>query len=143
MKFGRSYQILAAPLADYGGVPVEWGNFLRKQVIPLLESGKRVLAFCMGSHGRTGCFLASLIAILEPETPDPIAAVRERHCPRAVESRAQAEAIFALRGESLPAKYEEEFRPPARIIDFGGRGCGGYSPHDPQSYRSGYYGRYW
>ncbi|NTW13830.1 MAG: hypothetical protein HGA31_02240 [Candidatus Moranbacteria bacterium] len=118
LEFGRPYQILAAPLADYGGVPNNWEQFLREQVIPLLATEKKVLAFCHGSHGRTGCFLASLIAILETpeETPDPIAAVRKRHCKKAVESQAQAEAVFALRGEKLPQKYSMEFtKKPATV----------------------------
>jgi hypothetical protein len=123
MSFGKSYQILAAPLEDFGGVPEDWEFFLHEQVIPLLASGKKVLAFCMGSHGRTGCFLASLISILESpeETPDPIAAVRERHCRKAVESRKQGEAIFALRGQDLPEKYKEELRD-----IFPGQGYGSY-----------------
>ncbi len=110
--FGHRYEILAAPLVDYGGVPPEWGNFL-EMVVTELKSGAIILAFCEGSHGRTGCFLGSLIALLESkeETPDPIAAARARHCHHAVETLAQAEAIFAIRGETLPAHYVEEFTP--------------------------------
>jgi protein-tyrosine phosphatase len=110
LEFGQRYQVLAGCLQDYGGVPEYWREFLG-QVIEELKSGKRILAFCVGSHGRTGTFLASLVALLESEeeTPDPIAAARERHCHHAVETRAQAEAIFALRGKSLPEEYEQEF----------------------------------
>ena len=113
LAFGQRYSILAAPLRDFGGVPSGWRSFLEGAVIPLLESGASVLTFCMGSHGRTGVFLASLVALLEDpaETPDPIAAVRARHCREAVETRAQAEAVFALRGEPLPLQYEREFAP--------------------------------
>jgi hypothetical protein len=109
--FGRRYEVLAAPLQDYGGVPENWRQFLEGVIIPELESGRKLLAFCVGSHGRTGTFLASLIAILESpeETPDPIAAVRARHCSRAVETKAQARAIFALRGQRLPRRYMREF----------------------------------
>ncbi len=109
--FGVSYSVLAAPLQDYGGVPPYWQDFLEESVIPRLEAGKKLLVFCIGSHGRTGCFLGSLIALLESkiETPDPIAAVRARHCLKAVESRRQAEAIFALRGEELPLHYHNKF----------------------------------
>jgi len=113
--FGRRYSVLAAPLVDYGGVPSNWRAFLEGDVIPLLESGASVLTFCMGSHGRTGTILASLIALLEDpaETPDPIEAARARHCRKAVETERQAVAIFALRGEELPDKYVREFyRPP-------------------------------
>lgn len=47
--------------------------------------------------------------ILEPQTADPIAAIRERYRHYAVENLAQAKAIFALRGEPVPLKYELEF----------------------------------
>lgn len=110
LRFGRRYAILAAPLPDYGGVPVGWSEFVT-QVVKELSAGLRIIAFCHGSHGRTGCLLASLIAVLETveETPDPIAAVRERHCPLAVETLAQAAAAFALRGQPVPERYINEF----------------------------------
>lgn len=106
---GREYTMLVGRLPDFGGVPDNWEWFLRERVIPLLVQGKTLLGFCFASQGRTGTWLASLVAILEPETADPIAAVRERHCEHAVETRAQATAIFALRGEALPDKYQREF----------------------------------
>lgn len=108
LAFGKRYQILAAPLKDFGGVPDNWAEFL-KALISELESGKRVLAFCVGSHGRTGTLIASLIALLEPETRDPIAAARERHCTFAVETIQQAEGIFKLRDQTVPRKYVREF----------------------------------
>lgn len=97
-------------LQDYGGVPADWVEFLQEAVVEL-RKGQKIIAFCMGSHGRTGTFLASLVSILEPATEDPIAAVRARHCRKAVETRAQAEAVFALRGKPLPAEYGQEFQP--------------------------------
>ncbi|MES2007005.1 MAG: hypothetical protein V4436_02775 [Patescibacteria group bacterium] len=109
-EFGKRYQVLAMPLVDYGGVPDYWKEWL-EVVIDELKQGKKILAFCEGSHGRTGTFIASLIALLESEkeTPDPIAAARERHCEKAVETRAQAEAVFALRERQLSSLYEREF----------------------------------
>ena len=111
--FGKMYQVVWAQLKDFGGVPPDWEVFLRETVCPLLESGETLLVYCAGSHGRTGTFLASLIALLQSpeETPDPIAAVRERHCERAVETVKQATAIFDLRGEFVPLSYIHEFRP--------------------------------
>lgn len=96
-------------LPDFGGVPSNWRELLETLVIPRLARGDRVLAFCSASHGRTGTFLASLIALLESadETPDPIAAVRKRHCQEAVETLAQATGIFALRGQPLPRRYRK------------------------------------
>jgi hypothetical protein len=114
LAFGGQYQVLPALMRDFGGVPEGWSEFLEQRVIPELEAGRRLLAYCIGSHGRTGTFLASLIALLESaeETPDPIEAARERHCSHAVETLMQAEAIFALRGQKLPARYRREFYTP-------------------------------
>lgn len=111
VAFGKEYRIIAAPLRDFGGVPNGWEQFLEERIIPLLAERKKLLAYCGASHGRTGTFLGSLIALLESraETPDPIEAVRERHCRDAVETLEQAEAIFAIRGERLPEKYQHEF----------------------------------
>ena len=110
---GRAYRVIGCPMRDFGGAPSNWREFLERVIVPELAAGSRLLAFCVGSHGRTGTFLASLIALLESveETPDPIEAARKRHCERAVETRAQAEAVFALRGEPLPSQYEKEFAP--------------------------------
>lgn len=99
-------------LQDYGGVPADWASFLQ-EVVDELRNGRRIIAFCVGSHGRTGTFLSSLVSLVEDRavTPDPIEAVRARHCRKAVESRAQAEAVFALRGEGLSPRYATEFAP--------------------------------
>ncbi|MFA7340184.1 MAG: hypothetical protein WC028_25615 [Candidatus Obscuribacterales bacterium] len=107
---GKTYQVLVGKLPDFGGVPDNWEAFLHQQVIPLLASGSTLMGFCFASQGRTGTWLASLIAILEPDVEDPIAAVRERHCEHAVESVAQAEAIFAIKGMPVPDFYRQSLR---------------------------------
>ena len=116
VALGQTARVLGCPWPDYSPPPEGFRGFLENSVIPLLDKGKRILVYCVGGHGRTGTFVASLIALLEDEveTPDPIAAVRKRHCHEAVETRDQAAAIFSLRGQELPGIYEEEFfRPPA------------------------------
>jgi hypothetical protein len=110
LPWGSLVPIMWCELPDRGGVPPEWGAFIQS-IVNFLDQGYNILAYCVGSHGRTGTFAASLISVLEPETKDPIAAIRKRHCEEAVESLAQARAIFALRGEKLPEKYEKEFKP--------------------------------
>lgn len=105
LYIGRKYEVISCPMTDMGGVPSCWKEFLEEDIIPVLESGKSILVFCLGGHGRTGTFLASLIALLEPEIKDPIAEIRERYCDRAVESMEQIRAIFALKGEEPPKKY--------------------------------------
>lgn len=104
-------EVVALPLVDFGGVPDNWRALLEEWIVPRLKAGDDLFAFCVGSHGRTGTFLASLIALLEPPevTPDPIAAVRGRHCVKAVETQEQAEAIFALRGQAVPRPYVTAF----------------------------------
>lgn len=97
--------VLHYPIPDFQGVPEDWKAFLGL-VTSHLHAKRRVVAFCMGGHGRTGTFLASLIALLEPKVRDPIAAARKRYCERAVETKKQADAIFALKGKSRPAKYD-------------------------------------
>jgi hypothetical protein len=107
LKQPVNHPVINLALPDFGGVPVDWRQRLEQLIIPELAAGKTLLAFCFASHGRTGTFLASLIALLESaeETPDPIAAVRQRHCREAVESLAQAQGIFALRGQPVPEQY--------------------------------------
>jgi hypothetical protein len=100
----RACRILSGRMKDLAGVPKGWATFLADKVIPLLESTS-VLAFCRAGHGRTGTLLASLVALLEPDTEDPIASARTRYCCHAVETLGQAEAVFALRGQDVPQKY--------------------------------------
>lgn len=115
LEFGQTCRIISAQLEDFGGVPSGWKKFLGKVIIPELVDDKRLLAFCGSGHGRTGTLLASLVALLEDpaQTPDPIAAVRERYCEYAVDTVSQGEAIFALRGKLLPDKYETLLLPPS------------------------------
>ncbi|MEA3249532.1 MAG: hypothetical protein U9Q03_04200 [Patescibacteria group bacterium] len=104
----EDHVVVECHLPDFGGVPEDWREILEQRIIPLLErceqTGEKAVCYCHAGHGRTGTLLASLIALLESEkeTPDPIVAVRERHCSHAVETRTQAEGIFALRGQEVP-----------------------------------------
>ncbi|HEY9789175.1 MAG TPA: hypothetical protein V6D22_02170 [Candidatus Obscuribacterales bacterium] len=100
--------IKALEMPDFGGVPADWRQRI-DEFVAMLEQGATILFHCDGGHGRTGTLLASLIAMTEPETADPIAAVRQRYCKLAVETTAQAEAIFALRKQTLPPMYRGTF----------------------------------
>jgi hypothetical protein len=112
----ESCAVVPLYLPDFGGVPSDW-MFRLADITDALAAGATVMAFCMAGHGRTGTFLASLIALLEDDhrTPDPIKAVRERHCEHAVESVAQGEAIFHIRGRTLPRKYRSTLWAPRPI----------------------------
>lgn len=80
------------------GVPdfEEWKTWLTVVILPMLASNKCLAVHCTAGIGRTGMFLASLIALIEPEVVDPVKEVRKRYLPRAVETRAQAGLVFAL-----------------------------------------------
>lgn len=101
--------VLRVPLVDFGGVPDNWKEVLTEHVVPLLETQRRLTFFCHAGHGRTGTILASLVALLEPRVVDPIATVRMRYCRYAIETLEQATAVFALRGQPVPKRYQREF----------------------------------
>ena len=56
-----------------------------------LEGGAKIHAGCIGGHGRTGTFLAALVA--ELGVVDAITYVRTGYCHKAVESRIQVEFL--------------------------------------------------
>ncbi|OGN16852.1 MAG: hypothetical protein A3C88_01180 [Candidatus Yanofskybacteria bacterium RIFCSPHIGHO2_02_FULL_50_12] len=103
---GSSGVLLHYPIPDYCAPPSNWREFLDFMVAQL-RGNQKVIAFCAGGHGRTGTFLASLIARLEPEIEDPVEEARNRYCEKAVETKEQAAAVFALKGQPLPAKYND------------------------------------
>jgi protein-tyrosine phosphatase len=105
-RYDGERTVLPAIIPDYHPPGPEIAGFLRDQLIPELEAGKRVVVFCLGSHGRTGTVIAGLIALLEPET-DPITAVRERHCGKAVETREQAQWVRDLHVRELSRRVTE------------------------------------
>lgn len=102
---GKRYQILALPMEDFGGAT---GNFASHiaSIAEELRRGTRMLIFCDGGMGRTGTVLSSLVALMEPQVQDPIAAIRERYFNGAVETYAQVSAVFALKGKATPRNYQ-------------------------------------
>lgn len=123
--FGQRLTIIEAALPDRGGVPDSWQKFI-EYMASEIRNGLKIAAHCTAGHGRTGTFAASLIAIMEPEVEDPIAAIRERHCKKAVESEAQAIAIFKLKGLELPQKYKDEFTPKITVYSGGSSWSGSH-----------------
>lgn len=107
-RFGHGKFIVQAELQDRGGVPADWLECV--DYIISLAHKYPVMGWCLGSHGRTGTWLASMKARLDPACEDPIQWARDVHCKHAVESKKQAEAVFAILGKPLPAKYEDEFK---------------------------------
>lgn len=114
LPFGTLFPLVDCTLRDFGGVPKEWDEMVHK-IAEWIKAGAKVMYYCTGSHGRTGCLGSSLIAVMEPDVEDPIQAFRDRHCEEAIETLAQAEAIFKLKGVELPEKYKTEFKPKAYV----------------------------
>lgn len=73
------------------GKPKEFKKMIQ-WVIEQLDAGKRIHVGCIGGHGRTGTFLAALVARMKID-PDPIAWVRKHHCQKAVESESQVKFL--------------------------------------------------
>lgn len=64
---------------------IEW-------VADQIKEGKRIHVGCIGGHGRTGTFLAALVAHMKIND-DPIKWVRKHHCKKAVESASQVKFL--------------------------------------------------
>ena len=73
--------------------PKEWGLSAAKWVIEQIESGKRVETGCMGGHGRTGTFLACILAVQGIKPGEAIKRVRETYCKEAIENSKQADYV--------------------------------------------------
>lgn len=92
--------IICYELQDMSGVPESWSKFVHK-MWDEIKAGKKIMAWCTGSHGRTGTLYASLLALAEPDV-DPVETARARHCSKAVETQAQIEAVYAIAGKPVP-----------------------------------------
>ncbi len=95
--------VIYLPIVDFGTVADEdWGAW--KMVLDVTQQqmavGIKKVVFCAGGHGRTGLFLASLLAKSEPKVDDPVAEIRRRYCPHAVETEAQRAQVMRLLKET-------------------------------------------
>lgn len=69
-----------------------------------LKAGKDIHAGCIGGHGRTGTYLAALVAHVMKKQ-DAIQWVRENYCKKAVESQAQVTFLVVNYGvKAAPVK---------------------------------------
>jgi protein-tyrosine phosphatase len=100
-RYDGDRKVVPLIIQDFQPPGPEAVGILEEQVVPELEAGKRVVVLCTASHGRTGTVLAGMIALLEPETDDPIAAVRERHCEESIETSEQAAWVRGLHQQVL------------------------------------------
>ncbi len=76
--------------------------------IERLAEGKTVHAGCIGGHGRTGTYLAALVAALGVEKKEAIQWARKNYCKKAVESSIQVDFLTKHFGVG-PATGAKEF----------------------------------
>jgi|GEM_PF-1556845 len=81
---------------DFGTPPDTAGVTFWRTLVQTLPPGK-IAVGCIGSHGRTGTFLAALrIVWYQESAPNAINWVRAHHCTKAVESTAQEIYLWRL-----------------------------------------------
>lgn len=89
-------KVLRLNWPDYGVPPDTCGVQFWRTLIGSLPTGK-IAVGCMGSHGRTGTFLALLRILFHGDSaPNAINWVRVHHCPKAVESVMQETYLWRL-----------------------------------------------
>lgn len=87
-------------IEDFGVSPF-LDEYLKTYILRDLAKGRRVTIHCKGGFGRAGMVLGGLIALLEPHIDDPVAEVRKRYCPGAIETALQEEWVGLLRERVL------------------------------------------
>jgi hypothetical protein len=74
--------------------PYFWAQFFRL----IKENGKKnVVVFCIGGHGRTGTFVASMMTVMNGiHGGKAIRAIRDGYCKQAVETRQQEDYVRSM-----------------------------------------------
>jgi hypothetical protein len=90
-----------------------------------LQSGKKIHAGCVGGHGRTGTFLAAVVAQMSG-MQDAIQYVRKHYCHKAVETSSQVKFLIKEFGCSKAEETKKFFQPTHNEVF-----VGGYDPDAP------------
>jgi hypothetical protein len=88
--------ILAIQWPDMGAIKVWDLSMGVVWALDRVNRGEIVDIACIGSHGRTGTFMAAMLIYMGRTPDEAIAEVRERHCKSAIESVAQEKLIERL-----------------------------------------------
>ena len=85
-------EILYYPITDRDVLPDDVLEQLVAAIVERVRAGKRVALFCLGGHGRTGYVAACALHSLG--VAEPLAFLRQRYSPGAVETDAQEAAVL-------------------------------------------------
>lgn len=85
-------EIVYYPITDMDVLPDDVLNKLVDAIVARLQAQKRVAVFCVGGHGRTGYAASCVLHRLGYD--NPITFLRKNYSMSAVETEAQAEAVF-------------------------------------------------
>lgn len=85
------------------GLPADPDAFTAElsHLLERARGGERVELGCLGGHGRTGTALAQLAVMTGVPPDDAVEWVRTAYCPKAVETRAQADFVASIQ-RTLP-----------------------------------------
>jgi len=110
---------------DDGGVPIglskDWWQLMADT---LMTIDGDVAVCCVGGHGRTGTFLAIVMALTGkvPLGGDPVKAMRDAYCDTAVETQSQVNYIERITGMLVSEAPSDHHRHKAAVKVVGGTG---------------------
>lgn len=99
------YPGMAIDWPDRGILPMTMAKALINMTVASLKKGTIIETGCFAAHGRTGVFLALLLAQVEKlDATTAITEVRKRHCRKCVESASQIQMVFDFIGEAFTSE---------------------------------------
>jgi protein-tyrosine phosphatase len=102
-KLQTPYQAVVIDWPDFGVLEMRNLQKLVRFAQNKIDAGGILEVACFGGHGRTGTFVACLIARYEKlEGDEAIVALRQRFCPQGIETEEQEELVRRFAREPIP-----------------------------------------
>lgn len=113
---------ISLPVSDFkppdAAYTLEFWSALASDISDIMDSGRSVVVFCQGGHGRTGTVAAILAKLLVPNIADPVKYIRDVYCNECVETEKQHNYVNELFG--LPKCDPTEYKSAAAVWNYGG-----------------------
>ena len=88
--------VLYVPWHDMGVVPYRTLSAAVVWSLTHIKSGGRLEIGCVGGHGRTGTMLGAILIYMGRTGEEAVNEVRERYCPKAIETKGQENLLHSL-----------------------------------------------